>query len=564
MTSLATMCPTITPQLLTSALVYVHDRKHNLVKCRALLDTCATANFISESIVKRLGVQSSPRSIPVNTIDTMCSVSKGTVQITIQSTQNDFLKGITCLTLPIIADSIPSETFPRDAIRFPSNINLADPEFHLPRPVDLLIGAGTTLSLFAIGQINLSNDGHDLYLQKTRLGWVVAGSSASQTAITETSCCLTSLETQLAKFWTIEEVAIDKPKSKEEIECEAHFANNITRTNEGRYVVRLPFRSSDCRVGESRTIALNRLLALERKFNRDAVLNLEYTRVIDEYKSLGHMSLADSTHHDGFYMPHHAVRKQSSNTTKLRIVFDASAKSTNEKSLNDLLLVGPTIQGKLFLHLIRFRTYKYVITADIEKMYRQILVHEDDRRFQLVLWRENGVLKSYQLNTLTFGVSSAPFLAIRTLQRLAEDEGHLYPRAAEILKQHLYVDDLLSGADTIAEARKIRKEITALLSRGGFSIRQWASNDTRVIQDLPNNILHACYSLGDDQSLKTLGISWNTRNDRICYFARPIEITGIVSKRKILSEIAKIYDPLGLLGPVILYAKQLIQDLWRT
>lgn len=94
-------------------------------------------------------------------------------------------------------------------------------------------------------------------------------------------------------------------------------------------------------------------------------------------------------------------------------MFHASAKSINGVSLNDVLLVGPMIQSKLFSHVIR--TYNYVITADIEKMYRQVLIHEEDRRYQRILWREDGRIKTYQLNTLTFGVSSSPFLAIRTI-----------------------------------------------------------------------------------------------------------------------------------------------------
>ncbi|XP_011874772.1 PREDICTED: uncharacterized protein LOC105565849, partial [Vollenhovia emeryi] len=498
------MCPTFTPQLLASAIVYVPDGKRKFVRCRALLDTCATANFISDSVVKRLGVRSIPQSIPVGAINAMSSISQGTVQITIHSTQNSFSRKLTCLTLPTIADLVPSETFPRDTIKFPTNVKLADPEFHLPRPIDILIGAGTTFSLFSVGQINLSNDGHDLYLQKTRLGWVIAGSSAKQNIIKEASCCLTSLESQLAKFWTIEESVINKIKSEEENNCEAHFVKNVTRNSEGRYMVRLPFRCTGAQTGDSRNIAIKRLLALERKLEQDTTLNLEYTRVIEEYKTLGHMSLVTHPPLDGFYMPHHAVIKQASNTTKVRIVFDASAKSANGVSVNDLLMVGPTIQEKLFSHLIRFRTYHYVIIGDIEKMYRQVQIHEDDRRFQLILWREHGEIRTYQLNTLTFGVSSSPFLAIRTLQQLADDDGHLHPKAAEVLRRHLYVDDLLTGANSVKEVRYVRDEIIALLGRGGFSIRQWASNDTRIIQDLPNNTLHANYMLGEDQSLKTL------------------------------------------------------------
>lgn len=94
------------------------------------------------------------------------------------------------------------------------------------------------------------------------------------------------------------------------------------------------------------------------------------------------MSLVNDPDVGGYYMPHHAVIKEASNTTKLWIVFDAFATTTKGVSLNDLLMVGPTIQEKLFSHLIRFRTYDYVITADIEKMYRQVLVHEEDRQYQ--------------------------------------------------------------------------------------------------------------------------------------------------------------------------------------
>lgn len=245
-----------------------------------------------------------------------------------------------------------------------------------------------------------------MYLQKTRLGWLVAGGFPSQSRDNLALCHLTNLENQLIKFWSIEEVAPVDTRSREEIECETHFAKNIRRDNNGRYITRLPFRESNKRLGESRTMALRRLLSLECKLDRDPTLRLEYSRILDEYKRLGHMSLVDAPGDSGFYMPHHAVIKSASNTTKVRVVFDASAGSSNGTSLNDILMTGPTIQDKLFSHLIRFRSYNYILSADIEKMYRQILLHEDDRRFQRILWRENGEIKTFQLNTLTFGVSS--------------------------------------------------------------------------------------------------------------------------------------------------------------
>ncbi|XP_039303553.1 uncharacterized protein LOC120357421 [Solenopsis invicta] len=501
-------------------------------------------------------------SLFIGAIDSLNTESKGLVHVTIQSMRNSFSKKLTCLTIPAIVDLIPSEVFPRDLIKIPHNIKLADPDFHVPRTVDLLIGSGATLSMLSVGRINLSPEGDDLYLQKTRLGWVVAG-GASWQAPSKFACYLTNLEAQLTKFWTIEEIAEDKLNSEEEIECEAHFVKTVSRDNTGRYTVSLPFRRTNQCIGESRTLALNRLTALERKFNANSAFREEYTRVIEEHVKLGHISLTKEFSNDGYYMPHHAVIKETSSTTKLRVVFDASAKSKNGVSLNDVLMVGPTIQDKLFSHLIRFRTYRYVITADIEKMYLQVLLHENDRRYQRILWRKNDNVETYQINKLAFGVSSSPFLAIRVLQKLADDEAHVFPIAARVIKSHLYVDDLLSGADSIEEARIIRDEVIALLARGGFSIRQWASNDKRIIDDLATSALHARFTFDEGRFFKTLGIAWSTDGDKLHYSINSIKVTEKITKRKILSEIAKIYDPLGLLGPVILYAKKIMQDVWR-
>ncbi|RLU25949.1 hypothetical protein DMN91_002112 [Ooceraea biroi] len=292
----------VAPQLLASAMVNVRDRGQQLVKCRALLDTCSTANFISESCVKRLKLTVAMQSLPVGSINALNTISKGVVQITLQSVHDNFSKTLTCLTMPTIADLIPTEIFPRGSINIPANLRLADPEFHLPRPVDLLIGAGVTVSLFSIGQIHLPLERGDLYLQKTRLGWIVVGDPLAQRQPASITCHFTKLEGQLERFWAIEEVNADVPRSREDSECETHFVENVHREDSGRYVVRLPFRNRGERLGESRSVALKRLVSLERRLNADAMLRVEYDRVIKEYLELGHMSLAESIDDDGWLL----------------------------------------------------------------------------------------------------------------------------------------------------------------------------------------------------------------------------------------------------------------------
>jgi hypothetical protein len=127
-----------------------------------------------------------------------------------------------------------------------------------------------------------------------------------------------------------------------------------------------------------------------------------------------------------YYLPHHGVVKESSDTTKLRVVFDGSAPSTTRISLNDTLHTGPKLQEDLVSILLRFRSHQYVLTGDIEKMYRQILVRPADRKYQHILWSNHkGDVETYRLNTVTFGLSAAPYLAIRCLIQLADDEGQV-------------------------------------------------------------------------------------------------------------------------------------------
>lgn len=140
-------------------------------------------------------------------------------------------------------------------------------------------------------------------------------------------------------------------------------------------------------------------------------------------------------------------------------------------------------------------------------MYLQILLYDDDRHYQRILWRRDREIETYQFNTLTFGVASSPFLATRVLQQSAVDEHRDYPKAAKILKNHLYMDDLLSGADSIEETREIRNELIALLARGGFTIRQWASNDESIINDLPSSGLRTNFAFDKNSSLKILGLT---------------------------------------------------------
>ncbi|XP_031337238.1 uncharacterized protein LOC116166425 [Photinus pyralis] len=193
-------------------------------------------------------------------------------------------------------------------------------------------------------------------------------------------------------------------------------------------------------------------------------------------------------------------------------------------------------------------------------MYRQIKLDKRDHRYHTVLWRfaPQEQIREYQLTTVTYGTASAPYLAVRTLQQLARDEAHNYPKAASVTLSDYYVDDVLTGANTIEEAKLLRGELMSLLNAGGFTLRKWAGNhpdlwkeDQRVPEPL---------EIREDEARTSLGMRWFPQQD---VFRFRVEVSDkSMTKRSIMSDIAKIFDPLGLVSPVTITAKLLIQELW--
>jgi len=198
----------------------------------------------------------------------------------------------------------------------------------------------------------------------------------------------------------------------EENMCERHFLDNVAQNSQDRYTVKLPVREQMLNnIGDSRETALKRLRSIERHFKRDPTLKIQYAAFLDEYLSLRHMrclELPIAEEPMSFYLPHHCVFKTVKQTLKIRIVFDASYRSSSGISLNDAFLVGSTVQQDLISTLMRFHFFTYVITADIIKMYRQILMHPSQTRLQRILWRNDpsANVDTYELTTVTYGTAS--------------------------------------------------------------------------------------------------------------------------------------------------------------
>lgn len=263
------------------------------------------------------------------------------------------------------------------------------------------------------------------------------------------------------------------------------------------------------------------------------------------------------------YLPHHGVVKETSSTIKLRVVFDVSSRSSTGVSLNDVLMVGPALQDGLIQILLRFRFYNIALVADLEKMYRQVLVRDEDRDVQRILWQfsPDDPVREYKLNTLTYGQASASYLAIKSVRRLAEENRDAFPSAAECILSDMYVDDIISGAQNIDEAKTLKTQIIGLMNQGGFRVHGWHSSSVDVLHELNSGGARSEVDIRLNDVTRTLGLVWEPSED---VFVLTLEFRREVhSKRELLSEISRIFDPLGFLGPVITLAKMLMQDAWK-
>jgi hypothetical protein len=329
-----------------------------------------------------------------------------------------------------------------------------------------------------------------------------------------------TLEANLNRFWEVEPEEF-LTLTPQQHSCEQHLINNTTHQHDGRFMVRLPVKEDPSQLGTSHRLAESRLLSIECRLEHNSDLKAQYHQFMAEYEKLGHMTpvMSPTGTQPRYYLPHHPVFQDASTTTKTRVVFDGSAKSSTGFSLNDVLHVGPTVQTDLYSIVLRFCTHQVCFTADIAKMYRQILMHPEDRDLQRILWRHSPdePIKEYQLNTVTYGMSSTPFLATRCLNKLADDNSDKHPRAAHAMKQDFYVDDLLSGSTTLEEAMQLRDGITTLLQTAGFTLRKWASNSHEFLDDIPEDLKESQQSLSLDgkDGVSTLGLLWLPSTDQL-------------------------------------------------
>ena len=393
----------------------------------------------------------------------------------------------------------------------------------------------------------------------TIFGWILHGGSGSPQAAgvvarANAHVFRATVHEQLQNFWTLDHLGVVKEEVLEP-DLELEVKNAVQHEESGKYVVSWPWKPQ-----ARKNLALNEALC-ETRLRRmvKKMTPEEYTAYDNQLKTLlkeGHIEPLPNDCVPQSYLPHRGVVKLDRETTKLRIVHDASAKSEGGLSLNDALEKGPNLLPLLWGILLRFRIGKVGVVGDLEKAFLQLSLHDEDRNVCCFLWlNPQGEIEVYRYKKVFFGAKSSPFLLQVVLKQHLESFISKSEMASQLLR-NLYMDDPVNSMENTEKAREFWHEAVRIFKDGGFNLRKFRSNDGDLLREFSDSQVQQIH--------KVLGVSWDLNSDELLPL---VDVEDIVpkklTKREVLSCLSKIYDPCGLVSPVVTPLKIIVQDCWK-
>lgn len=362
--------------------------------------------------------------------------------------------------------------------------------------------------------------------------------------------------------------------SQDDLQFLKKMEEGIRQTADGHYEMPLPFRGNTPKLPNNKSLALRRLNKLKTRMENNVKYRQDYMTFMQDIIRKG---FAERVPHEqrpdddgkSWYIPHHGVYHPQK-PDKIRIVFDCSATFMGH-SLNKYLLQGPDLTNSLVGVLCQFRKELIAFMCDLEAMFHQFKVKEEDRDYLIFYWWENGDITKtpvqYRMTVHLFGAASSPGCSNFGLKKTATDnECEFGSDAAEFIKKDFYVDDGLKSVATVSEATSLIENTKSICARGGMRLHKFISNSKEVIAKIaPDDRAKGVKDLDLHNDVlpieRALGVQWCVESDtfqfRIVLQDKPL------TRRGILSTISSVYDPLGFLAPVILTGRQILQSLCR-
>ena len=353
------------------------------------------------------------------------------------------------------------------------------------------------------------------------------------------------------------------------------FRQSRKTDSEGFAEVGLIWRGNE-RPKNNGSRALGIFLGMERRMKTQPGLYEAFTENIQEWVSKGYartLSLQDKGR--GFFIPTFMVVREDKATTKYRLIVNGKFEFDGH-CINDFLLSGPNVMNRLADVLLRFRYHKYVLTCDIANMFLRVKVPRQDRKYLRFFYRNpSGQIEIIEMCSHAFGLTQSPFVVINVVKELALQKRTEYPLASAAALRDSIVDDILTGTKTFQSLKTVHQEIVELFKHLQMDTHKWATNSPGLREIIPESDQAACVSLGEESSelscndgekvasVKCLGILWHPASDKLQFVGSDYEKHKEWTMREMSSRASKLFDPLGLMTPLVLEGKLLLQGLWK-
>jgi hypothetical protein len=482
---------------------------------------------------------------------------------------NDEIIPIAALAVPRIAAPIRNK-ISEDIRNLPHlrNLKLAHPvctdeEFN----IDILIGGDYYYSI--VGDGNVRGPGPTATASK--LGYLLSGPSVGALTTDQRRSAAASFhvsiladDTDLSRLWRLEIMGIQSDDEERRSSVEEYQKTCIV-FDDGSYKARFPRVESHPELSSNLEICMKRTRNTARRLAKKPSLFHLYSKILHEQVERGFIEKVviapRGQSHGHHYIPHTEVIRDSE-TTPIRMVFDCSCKTKEGVSLNDCLQTGPPLQMDIIDIIATFRLRVHGLVTDVEKAFHHVKLHEDDRDAVRFLWLKDesdpeSPFQAYRFRVIPFGAKSSPFILNAVIMRhLKENDSAV----ARDMLESIYVDNLVTGGKTTEETLNYYQEANATMKAAGFNLKIWATNNPQVAAKLEED-----GRLDKSTSVKVLGMQWLPAVDKLCFPPFHILSTDkpFSTKRDVLRGAAAVYDPLGLLTPITIRARFLLQDLWK-
>ena len=537
-------------------------------KFRALLDSGASHSYISSTGIDL--IKAKPHSTGLRQIAMLTETTTRTMQtfnVLIESVSSDFQLEVNVTKvekreLLILGNPGYPKLLERHSHLRGVVMDDVDEKDNLP--VHIILGANDFAKIRTSEKLRVGRRG-DPVAEFTRFGWTIMSPGASAGS-TNAFLTLNSATSDYEQLCALDVLGLAE-QSGSQAEVYDEFKETLKRSPEGWYEVALPWKGNCPELLDNYSGSLQRLNSLLRKLRRTDMLE-EYDAVIREQLENGVVERVPAGEEGKrFYLPHRAVLRDSSSSTRLRVVYDASARAQDQApSLNECLHTGPPLNNQLWSVMIRQRFHPVAVAGDLRKAFLQIRVREADRdvlRFHWIRDKNSRDVEALRFTRVLFGLGPSPFLLNGVLQQHLENLSETYPETVREIRDSLYVDDLISGAPTTSQARQLKREAVEIFEDGKFTLHKWNSNVREletdgIVTDLGEQSFAKEQFNAVQGESKLLGLGWNKAEDKL--LVNFPSIPAVTTRRGILASLAKVYDPLGLVSPVILEAKQLYRD----